>query len=114
MSRPYTILKNSLCLCAVVYLLGSCTPAPVKTVHKAYQVEIIQMKFHPAELTLQKGDTVVWINRDIVPHDATEEKGRLWTSGPLAPGNSWSLVVTQSADYYCSIHVVMKGKLVAQ
>ena len=79
-----------------------------------YNVEIKQMQFQPASLTVQKGDTVVWINNDIVAHDVTEEKGRLWTSGPLAPGASWSLVVTESADYYCSIHVVMKGKLVVK
>ena len=107
MSRPYTILKNSLCLCAVVYLLGSCTPAPVKTVHKAYQVEIIQMKFHPAELTLQKGDTVVWINRDIVPHDATEEKGRpldfrTTNSGKLLEFSGYPKVLTTIAAFMWS------------
>jgi plastocyanin len=72
------------------------------------------MQFHPAELLVQKGDTVVWINHDIVAHDVTEQAHKLWTSGPLAPGESWNLVVTESADYYCSIHVVMKGKLVVQ
>ena len=82
--------------------------------HKVYNVEIKQMQFQPATLTLQKGDTVVWINHDIVAHDVTEETSKLWASGPLAPGASWSLVVTESADYYCSIHVVMKGKIVVQ
>ncbi len=72
------------------------------------------MQFQPAELTLQKGDTVVWTNHDIVTHDVTEETSKLWTSVPLAPRKSWSLVVTKSADYYWSIHVVMKGKLIMQ
>ena len=79
-----------------------------------YSVEIKQMKFQPASLTVQKGDTVIWTNHDIVMHDVTEEKSKAWTSGPLAPGQSWSLVVTESADYYCSIHLVMKGKLTVQ
>ncbi len=82
--------------------------------HKSYNVEIKQMQFQPAELLVQKGDTVVWINHDIVAHDITEQAGKLWASGPLAPGKSWSLVVTESSDYYCSIHVVMKGRLIVQ
>ena len=72
------------------------------------------MKFHPAEVVVENGDTVVWVNRDIVAHDVTEQPGKAWTSSVMPVGTSWSLVVTQSADYYCSIHVVMKGKLVVQ
>lgn len=103
-----------------MFLLNSCTAPEERAqkiqepVHKVYNVEIKQMQFQPAELTVQKGDTVVWTNNDIVTHDVTEEKSKLWTSGPLAAGQSWSLVVKESADYYCSIHVVMKGKLLVQ
>ena len=121
MANTYSILKNSAYLLCFMFLLNSCTSTPEKpvhkvekVVHKVYNVEIKQMQFQPPELTLQKGDTVVWTNHDIVTHDVTEEKGKLWTSGPLAPGQSWSLVVTESADYYCSIHVVMKGKLIVE
>jgi len=118
----FPILKNSIRLICFAFLLSGCGSSPEEATHqtpgktnnKTYTVEIIQMKFQPAELMLQKGDTVVWINRDIVAHDVTEETGKLWTSGPLAPGESWSLVVTENADYYCSIHIVMKGKLTVQ
>ena len=114
MANTYSILKNSTYLLCFIFLLDSCTSAPEKAIHKVYNVEIKQMQFQPAELALQKGDTVIWINHDIVTHDVTEEKSKLWTSGPLAPGKSWSLVVTEGADYFCSIHVVMKGKLIVQ
>ena len=112
MANTYSILKNSTYVLCLVFLLNGCTSTPEKVIHKVYKVEIKQMQFQPASLTVQKGDTVVWINHDIVAHDVTEQAGKLWTSGPLAPGESWSLVVTKSTDYYCSIHVVMKGKLV--
>ena len=36
------------------------TPARMHT------IEIRGMEFHPAELTVALGDTVVWINRDVV------------------------------------------------
>ncbi len=70
------------------------------------------MQFHPAELHIKKGDTVVWINKDIVTHDATEFPDKEWTSGPLASGSSWKMKVDKSYDYFCSIHITMKGKLI--
>ncbi|HET7179434.1 MAG TPA: plastocyanin/azurin family copper-binding protein [Chryseosolibacter sp.] len=79
-----------------------------------HTVEIKQMKFSPAELQVSKGDTVVWVNNDIVAHDVTEESARKWTSSLIPANGSWQMVVSQSSDYYCSIHVVMKGKLVVK
>ena len=114
MSNTLSILKYSIYLVWLVFFPGSCTTNPDKIAHKTYTVEIKQMKFDPAALIVQKGDTVVWINRDIVAHDVTEELTKAWTSSVMPTGQSWSLVVTKSADYYCSIHVVMKGKVVVQ
>lgn len=78
---------------------------------KTHIVEIKQMRFEPQDVKVQKGDRVVWVNKDITSHDVTEESKKVWTSSPLATGQSWSLVVTQAADYYCSLHQVMKGKI---
>ncbi|MBX2941746.1 MAG: hypothetical protein KF860_05325 [Cyclobacteriaceae bacterium] len=90
------------------------TKVAIKNTAHFHTVEIKQMKFVPAELTVHEGDTVLWVNKDLVAHDATEENKKLWTSGPIALGGLWSKVVTESADYYCSIHVVMKGKLTVE
>lgn len=78
---------------------------------KTHTVEIYQMKFNPATLTVHKGDTVVWINKDYVQHDVTNKDKYSWTSGPLDKGQKWSKVITKDQDYYCSIHVVMKGTI---
>jgi len=114
MANTYSILRNCACLILFIFLFNGCTSSPEKAVHKVYNVEIKQMQFQPASLTVQKGDTVIWTNHDIVAHDVTEESSKAWTSSVMPVGQSWSLVVTQSADYYCSIHVVMKGKLMVQ
>ena len=114
MRKPLSILKTCICLLCCIVLLDRCASESTKVIPKTHTVEIKQMKFQPAELMVQKGDTVVWINNDIVTHDVTEEPGKAWTSSLIPAGQSWSLVVTQSADYYCSIHVVMKGKLIVQ
>src|SRR2546423_277336 len=46
------------------------------------------MEFHPAVLTVAAGDTVVWVNRDIVPHTATATGGTKWDTGQLTHGQS--------------------------
>ncbi len=77
-------------------------------------IVISGMQFRPAELHIKKGNTVVWINRDIVVHDATEFPDKKWTSGPIATGSSWKMKVDESFDYFCSIHITMKGKLIVE
>ncbi len=77
-------------------------------------VEIKKMKFVPSELTVLKGDTVVWINRDIFPHDVTELKDKAWSSSTLQQGKTWYKVISKSEDYYCSLHIVMKGQLIVK
>ncbi len=80
----------------------------------SFTVEIMQMKFQPAELIVKKEDTVIFINRDIVTHDVTEESNKAWSSSSLPTGKSWRLVVIKSSNYYCTIHPMMKGKLLVQ
>ena len=55
---------------------------------QTHMVEIIEMKFHPEELKVHKGDTVVWINKDLVSHDVTEVN-KAWASPALANGDTW-------------------------
>lgn len=77
-----------------------------------HTVEIKQMKFIPETLNVHKGDNVIWVNKDIVDHDVTELSKKEWASSKLAPGASWSMIVTKSENYYCNLHVVMRGKIV--
>ena len=77
-------------------------------------INIVQMKFSPADIAVHTGDTIVWINHDLVAHDITEEKSKTWSSSLLLPGQSWKLVATGDADYYCSIHPTMTGKIILE
>jgi plastocyanin len=52
-------------------LAGSDPPEP-----KTHTVTIEEMRFHPERLTVARGDTIVWVNRDLVPHTATSAAGR--------------------------------------
>ena len=88
--------------------------APEKISPEVYTIEISGMKFIPAEITLHKGDTVVWKNNDMVAHCVTEENTKAWTSSKIEAGASWKMVATSSANYFCAIHLVMKGKITVE
>ena len=123
MKKHLTRITNSAFLALFVLIAQSCSSPSEKVseevgshsqeVHK-YTVEIAQMKFSPSELRVEKGDSIIFVNHDIVVHDVTEEKTKKWKSSPLQPGESWTLVVEESSDYFCSIHVVMKGKIIVE
>lgn len=82
---------------------------PAPTVH---QIEIVGFEFMPAHVEVAPGDTVVWTNRDFVPHTATAAGS--WDSGELADGDGWRWVVTGRGrvSYLCNFHPSMKGELV--
>ena len=76
-------------------------------------VTIENMKFNPAIITVKKGDKITFINNDIVAHNATE-KNNSWASPLLANGKSWTFSPEKNSDYYCTVHVVMKGKIIVE
>lgn len=78
---------------------------------KVDTVVIQQMKFNPAEIVANEGDTVRWINRDIVDHNITEAANKEWSSSTLSTGKSSDMIAIKNASYLCTIHPVMKGKL---
>ncbi len=117
---------NTILIACVAFLLAvSCEPSANNSndlnnskesrkevkVAKIDTVKISGMEYHPADLTVNKGDTVVWINEDIVPHNVTAFPGNEWTSGTLNVGTTWKKVMEDDIDYYCSIHPTMKGKI---
>lgn len=78
-------------------------------------VEIRDYDFFPRDLTVESGMRLTWINRDSVPHDATDEGGG-WGTGVLNQGESAELTFDSPGTYryYCTIHPDMKGTLSVQ
>ena len=79
---------------------------------QAHTVLIEGMRYQPEGLTVAAGDTVVWINRDMVPHTATSASGR-FDSSEIAPGKSWTHTVRDTGEfaYLCTYHPLMKAVL---
>ena len=86
---------------------GAANAAP-----RVHTVLIEGMRFQPEGLTVALGDTVVWINRDMVPHTATSASAR-FDSNEIAPGKTWSHVVRTTGEfsYVCTYHPLMKAVL---
>lgn len=80
-----------------------------------HTVEIRDMAFHPAELQVQAGDTIVWVNHDFVPHTATAPDSA-WTSPPLEQGDRWSRLVPPDPGglYLCAFHPTMEGRITVE
>lgn len=93
---------------------GSTIEKQELSVAATYSVEIKQMQFIPAELKVKKGDKITFINHDIVVHDITDGSKKAWSSSPLATNQRWVLTAVESANYYCSIHPMMKGKIIVE
>jgi len=99
-------------LAAGLTVLGGCQD---RAVGRAYRVEIKGMAYALPELTVAPGDTVVWVNRDIVPHTVTAD-ARQFDSGSVGPTAEWSFVVRERGriPYSCTFHPTMKGVLVVK
>ena len=70
-----------------------------------HTITIDGARFSPAELTVSAGDTVIWVNKDILAHTATARDGR-FDSKVIQPGKSWRVVVkrTGAVPYTCAFH----------
>ena len=67
--------------------------------------------FGPRRVEVAVGDTVVWVNRDIVRHDAV--KPGLFDSGELRGGERYQWIPSDTGvvDYRCTIHQRMRGQI---
>lgn len=76
------------------------------------QVTIDKLVFAPADISAKVGDTIEWVNRDVIAHTATVKGG--WEV-MIAPKATATMVVekAESVEYYCRFHPNMKGRLTA-
>ena len=78
-------------------------------------VEIHNMKFNPATLTITAGTKVTWVNEDTSPHTVTD-RGKVFRSAALDTKDSFSYTFAAPGEftYFCTIHPIMVGKIVVK
>jgi len=87
------------------------TTAEATKTPETVEVEIIGFAFVPATITISRGTTVQWTQKDSVTHTVT---GTGFDSGGLSQGKTFSHTFNDAGtfDYGCSIHTSMTGKII--
>lgn len=77
-----------------------------------HRVVIRAFKFEPDSLVIAAGDTVEWLNQDLVPHTSTAASGR-WNSTSIQPNGSWRTVLSTPGNepYACQLHPTMRARI---
>lgn len=85
------------------------TPSDVST----NQVAIENFTFTPASITIKKGTSVTWTNKDATQHSVIGDTGNGPSGGLLAQGKTYSFTFNEAGtfSYHCGPHPNMTGKV---
>ena len=111
MTRRHLIHVSLGCAALAVWGISADSAAPERK-PVTHTVTIDGSRFEPETLSVAAGDTVVWVNKDLVAHTATSKTG-VFDSGLIAPGKSWKYKPKRVGDfaYSCTYHPTMNGTL---
>jgi plastocyanin len=91
----------------VLALLAMTAPVDAATIAIVMQNLVIA----PAEAAAKVGDTVEWVNKDVVAHTATAQGGDFDVMLPPNKSGSFVLQKAGTVSYYCRFHPNMKATL---
>ena len=82
---------------------------------KSYVISMQITGFEPATLTVNPGDRITWINKDLFPHTATAGDAA-FDSKSVAPAGTWTYVAGKPGvhAYICTFHPTMKATITVQ
>ncbi|HEU4556399.1 MAG TPA: hypothetical protein VFS20_01075 [Longimicrobium sp.] len=95
---------------ALVAALAGCVGAAPKPAR--HEIRIEAFVFQPTTQAVRPGDTLVFINRDAVPHTATANNAT-WDTGEILANATDTVVVPANGTgaYKCAFHPNMKAEL---
>lgn len=80
-------------------------------------VQVSNMKFAPADLTVKTGDTVTWHFSDKAPHSVQGIGDKaMGLNSPIIDKGDWSYTFTVPGTYryLCTLHPEMRGTITVQ
>ena len=88
---------------------------PVASATSSHTITIENMQYTPPQLSVHRGDRIVWVNKDLFPHTVTAVD-KAFDSGTINAGASWTYVAKKAGEYpySCTFHPTMKGTLKVQ
>lgn len=110
------ILATALMLTVIACDGGDDEPTTSAPAAAEERVEIADLAFAPAELTIAAGSSVTWVNADAnLPHTATSDD-EVFDSGTLNEGDEFSFTFDEAGtfSYFCQVHPTMQGTIVVE
>ena len=86
----------------------------------AIVVNIDKLKYETPELTIKAGDTVYWVNKEVMPHNVAFKAGVVGeaaNAGPMmSKDQAYSITFNEAGtfDYFCTPHPFMRGKVIVE
>jgi plastocyanin len=88
-------------------ILGASVSAQAATI----QISMENLEIAPAEASAKVGDTIEWVNKDVLAHTATARNGDFDVMMPPKKTTTFVLKKAGTIDYYCRFHPNMKAVL---
>lgn len=107
MTRRFSIALALAGVAGLWLAASAATAAP-----PAKQTVIIEgTSYKPATITVKKGESVTWVNRDPFPHTVTA--AGVFDSRSIAANGKWTFRATKAGEfpYICTLHPNMKGTI---
>jgi plastocyanin len=82
-------------------------PAHAETI----RIVIENLTFNPPDVTAKVGDTIEWVNKDVLAHTSTARNGDFDVRQPPKTTVTTLLNKAGTVEYYCRFHPNMKGVL---
>jgi plastocyanin len=95
---------------ALALVAAATIPASAETI----TVTIENLSFNPAEVKAKVGDTILWVNKDILDHTATARDNSFDVIQSAKSSVSQTLTKAGTFDYYCRYHPNMIGRLIVE
>ena len=83
-------------------------------------VNIDKMKYDQPELTIKAGDTVYWVNKEVMPHNVAFKKGIVseadFRGEMLTKDQAYAITFNEAGtfDYFCTPHPFMRAKVIVE
>ena len=103
----FALVGSVLAVCILPGAAAETRPGP-----QTHTITIENVQYNPQQLTVKRGDRIVWINKDLFPHTVTSTT-HAFDSGSIAPNAKWTYVARKSGEYAytCTFHPTMKAQL---
>lgn len=93
------------------------TTAPLPTEPQTQMINMLDFEFSPDEITIEKGDTVTWVNKGRGTHYVMTSSGlKILDSKTIKKGESWSYTFEEVGrhKYFSPIYPRMTGIVIVK